>query len=151
MMTLSLVILAINIGLLIGGTYVVYKARGMVLENISNIERYFTPTSEGQPSDFDKLVGQLGQNISSQVGDTVGMHLKASIGGSMKGVTSELTEEAISANPALAIMGNMPKSIKKNPLAFMAMQAIINRGLPGPGGPPGLRSPENGNGVKFSL
>ena len=134
MFLLSIVILVTNIGLLLGGGIIVVKARRVILENIAAFEDYFTQPSETEPSPFNKTVNSTGEFIAAQVSDRVAGVLQGSIGGTMKGVTAELEKEAIAMNPAMAIMEGMPKAIKKNPLAYLMMQQLINKNIPGGGG-----------------
>lgn len=129
MLFIGILSLVVSVVTLIGGAYVVVKSRGLVRENLDIIEDYFS-SSEGEPSSFNKVVDTTGQYIARQVTEGVAGYLSASIGGTMKGATAELESQAISENPVLAIMEGMPKSIKKNPLASLAMQTLLNRNMP---------------------
>lgn len=142
------VILGIQLILLIGGVYVVKNQRNDS-QRIEVFEDFFTET-EGQASPLAQLIGQAGAAAAVQVSEAVNGQLAGAIGGTMKGATNELEKQAIADNPALAIMDGMPKAIKKNPLAYMAMQALINRNLPAGGGG-ALTTGGNHEQVKFNL
>lgn len=141
MLFLSIAILVSLIG---GGAYVVKRISGLE-SRVQVFEDFFTPEGEGLPSPLGKLIGETGGFVASQVTDGVSKTLHGAIGGSMKGVTAELEQQAVADNPALAIMAGMPKSIKKNPLAMLAMQTLINKNLPLKGGSGGDAIGGNGS------
>ena len=130
MLTIAILSLSLNLLLLTGGVYVTLKSRRLVAENIGIFEDYFTAKDESDNTAFTKLVSQVGNAIAYQVNESVTMAINGAIGGTMKGATAELEQRALDENPTLAIMQGMPKSIRKNPLAALAMQALLNKNLP---------------------
>lgn len=151
-MFLSAILLSgLSLLALLGGGYVVAKRLEYIEQNIAGFQEFFSPKGEGEASPFVDLIGQTGGYIAANVSENVQKSLAASIGGSMKGATAELERQALGDNPSLAILDGMPKSIKKNPLAFLAMQTLLNRHLPVGGGGAMVGGNHSGSQVKFDL
>lgn len=148
MLLLAILGLIVNALILVGGGYVVVKARNVARANVEAFEQFFTSQGEAEPSDFVKVIGSAGQIIGREVAESTRLAIQGSIGGSMKGAVGELENMAIQEHPQAAILAAMPKAIKNNPLAMMAMQAILNKNI-GVGG--GYRGGNNKSKVKFNL
>jgi len=114
--------------LLFGGAYYVYnKARTNINSIQYSLEDYFTPSGEDQISPFGRLVEQCAEVTAQRLGTTVQAAIRGSIGGTMTAMVPALEREAMDANPELAILDVLPKSLKKSPLAIQGLQLIVNR------------------------
>lgn len=152
MLLLAISLLLVNLVLLGGGVYVVNKRLEFFKEISIGVQEFFTSQGDTEASPFITTLGQVGGSIAREVTDGVNNAIAGSIGGTMKGAVAELEHQTVSENPALSIMDGMPKSIKKNPLAYMAMQALVNKHIPAVGGNNiSVVSGNNGGGVKFKL
>ena len=152
LLIIGVALILVNLALLCGGAYVVIKSRGIIKSNIDAFEDFFTVESEGQVSQFDKVIHSVAKVIGGEVAGGVQLSLRNSLGGSIKAANAELEEEAIAENPGLAVMEYMPKSMKKNPLAFLMFQGIINKVLAGKGaGLSGGGDGSKSSSAKFNL
>jgi len=100
---------------------------------------FFKPHGEDHLSDFQRLVGNMSIALSAEIASKTLAAFHGSIGGTIKGLNHELEEEAVKANPSLALLKALPKSTQKNPLAMAGIQifgdrivaALSNMGNPG--------------------
>lgn len=114
----------------------------------AEISNFFLVTNESGYTGYSEVVNNISDVLSQKIGITVQAAIRGSVGGTMKGVNAALEKEAIENNPELAIMDVLPKSLKKNPIALMGLQAIISR----IGSDPSSGSKTNGSAqTKFSL
>jgi len=109
------------------------KIRAFAAGIVQGFEDFFTSPGKDQFSPYDQSVHNIVEGIGVSVGSGVTRAINGSIGGTMKQAGRELEAQAVAENPNLALMGMMPKSIQKNPLAMIAMQQIMNRGGVGGG------------------
>jgi len=149
---LSVVALAavVNIGLLLGGAYVVVKSRQHYKDTVKALEAFVTAPSQNEPSDFAKVCDNIAELFANRTGVVVQAALRGAMGGTMKGVNAALEKQAIEENPQLSLAEALPKSLKKNPLALMALQSIMSKVMAGSSGSSG----SSGNGhqhAKFQL
>lgn len=121
------IITGLLIFLVIGGIYAYVKARRVVEEIATTVEDLFTARSEDLPSPFVQAVQQITAGLSEQIGVKTQAAIRGSIGGTMKGVNAALEREAIEQNPELAVYEALPKSLKKNQVAMLGLQYILNR------------------------
>lgn len=93
------------------------------------ISGYFQLYGEGdnQTSGFTETVSGISDIIAQKVGMSTQMAIKGSMGGSMKALNKELEQEAMAENPNLAMAEFLPKSLRKNPLALMGLNSIMQK------------------------
>lgn len=113
--------------ILIGGVYAYFKARSMVREGIEAGNYYFASPDPDTPSPFVAFVGYVAEITAQKIGVSTQAAIKGSLGGSLKGINAELEAEGIASDPSLALVSALPKSLKKNPIAMIGLQALINR------------------------
>lgn len=135
MLILAIAALILSGTTLIGGGYAALKLNQVVNSHFAVFEDFFTSQNDGEASPFTELLGKTGGAIAASVSDSVNSAMAGAMGGAMKGATAELERQAVQDNPVLGIMESMPKSIRKNPLAFMAMQTLLNKHIPAGGAP----------------
>jgi len=135
--------------------YVVAKLRSILIDLLQEVQNFFNPVSESEPSPFAKTVDMAGQVIGNQVGQAVSQVLNGSLGGSLKSANAELQERALIEHPEvaqkLAFQDLLPRSTKKNSLANFMMQKIFDMAInagPGKNGPGTYTS---GNSPKFKF
>lgn len=146
---ISLVVLSLLTSL--GGGYVIVRRLSYIEQSLDVFQDFFAAKSDGSPSPFVDFIGQTGAAVASQVSESVGKTIVGSIGGSMKGASAELERQTLGENPTLAILEGMPKSIKKNPLAFLAMQKLLDANIKTGGGGIGGGNHQVGSQPKFNL
>lgn len=148
MLLLCILMLLSNLALLGLGGYAYVKACRMSEDVLAWFAGFVSPKSENENSPLGDVIESAAEVVSQKIGVTVQAAIRGSIGGSMKGINAELEREAIAENPNLAVMDALPKSLKKNPLAMMGLQAVLSRmNLPGGG-----KSNSNGNSqARFNL
>jgi len=130
--SLLLLVSIISLGVVV---YALAKAHSLILSVYQSINDFFEPAGKDQLSPWGEVVNAFTANVGNEVGHGVQRALSQSMGGTMKGATAELEQRAIADNPNLAVMGMLPKSIQRNPLAMIAFQQIMNKGgLSGLGG-----------------
>lgn len=119
-------------------------------EVIEQFSEFITPGSNGDASPFGQVVDSVTDMLADKIGVRIQAATRGSAGGSAKALNAGLQEVAMQEDPNLALMQSLPKSLRKNPMALMGLQAILSRAAAGnmrsPGGP--------GNGqaqAKFSL
>jgi len=110
-----------------GGYYVYNKARTNFTDIQNSLEDYFTSGREGEISPFGRLVEQCAEVTAQRLGTTVQAAIRGSLGGTMTKMVPALEQEAIEANPELAFIDVLPKSLKKSPLALQGLQLLMNR------------------------
>jgi len=119
---------------------------------VEGIQDYFNPRGKDQLSPFGETVGNIAEVLGNSTGHGVQRAISSSLGGTMKGATAELEKQAVAENPNLALMGMMPKSIQKNPLAMIAMQQLMSRGnILGGGGGNGSSNTVSSNQGAFDI
>lgn len=105
------------------------------------------PVDEKTASPFASLVDQVAQVFSSRFGSTLTAVIRGSLGGTQKGVNSEAYQEAIKDNEGLALLDvvspSVSKRLGKNPLAVMALQALLSKVFK-PGEGTGVAGTDNG-------
>lgn len=128
MLTLLVAITALNSLLIIfGGCYVYKKANRVVHQVSEGLTSVFAPRIEGEPSLFVQIADQITENAASKIGIHTNAAIKGSIGGTMKGLNAALENEAIESDASLALAAALPKSLRKNPVAMMGLQQIMQR------------------------
>lgn len=135
--------------LLAGGVFIYAKARVFVAATQENITAFFSPQSEGQLSIAGQMLDSVSQSMAERIGVTTQAAIRGSLGGTMKSVNAALEAEAVQADPSLALTQALPKSLKKNPIALLGLQALMNKVISGQAST-GIPSPSNGQ-VKFNL
>lgn len=150
MLTLFVVILAVTQICLLGiGVTFYVKARRTSKLVTGTLSDIFLPQAEGRSSVAGEAVQEIGEQLAQRIGLTVQQAIKGSIGGSMKGINAALEQEGAAANPDAAILAALPKSLKKNPVALMGLQAIMSK-LSGGSSPQASGGQNNGQ-AKFNL
>lgn len=119
------------LAILAGGVYIYVKITGMAQSFAYTIEDIFTPRSANEPSLFAQTVNEIAEGIAQKTGIHINAAIRGSLGGTMKGVNAALEEEAIAGDPALAVASALPKSLKKNPIAMIGLQMLMQKALSG--------------------
>jgi len=126
--SLLLLVSIISLGVVV---YALAKAHSLILSVYQSVNDFFEPAGKDQLSPWGEVINAFTANVGNEVGHGVQRALSQSMGGTMKGATAELEQRAIAENPNLAVMGMLPKSIQRNPLAMIAFQQIMNKGIGG--------------------
>lgn len=114
--------------IIIGGGYVfISKARTKYRVVQDALEDYFTPSGEDQISPFGRVVEQCAEVTAQRLGTTIQAGIRGSLGGTMSAMVPALEKEAIEANPELAFVDMLPKSLKKSPVAIQGLQMLLSR------------------------
>jgi len=124
--------------------------RAVLVNLLTQVNNFFIPKSENQPSPFAEVISMAGQVIGNQVGQAVSQVLNGGLGGSIKGMNAELEQKALIEHPEIAqqiaFQELLPKSTKKNSLANFMMQKIFEAATKaGPGGNNGPSSSTSGS------
>lgn len=127
MLFLVIALLGTQVILVSGGIYYGNKAIRAVRQTQRVLSELFIPKNEGEASAVGQAASQYIEFISEQIGVKTQAAIRGSIGGSMKGINAALEQEATSDNPNLAIMQALPKSLKKNPVAMIGLQKIMEK------------------------
>jgi hypothetical protein len=132
--------------------YLMYKRSTAILSRYRDfIADFFTPESSDRPSDFGRSIDAISDSFAQKIGVTVQAAIRGSSGGSSKALNRELEAEAIAENPSLAVVGMLPKSLRKNPLALAGLQALASKLFSSSGaGTSGPGTSNNGQ-TKFNL
>lgn len=152
MITLLLAFIAITITAGIGlGAYSYVKATRFIQDSIETLHYCFEHTGEDGFTPLIRFVDQTTEVTAQKIGVSVQAAIKGSIGGTMKGVNAQLENYAAENDQGAALMTALPKSLRKNPIALMGLQMLMQnmaKGVPG-------KAPENGRGItpqaKFNL
>lgn len=116
------------------------------------ITTFFTAETEGQGTAFNQVVNQICDVIATKQAVSTQAAIRGALGGSQKAINHELEQVAIAENPELGMLDALPKSLRKNPIAMMGLQALMNKQFSGAGGSPAGHSPSRQNGrAKFNL
>lgn len=145
-----ILILSLNLAFLLGGVYAYKKANRAANEVKDTLFDIFKPQPEGKASHFGQIVDQIAEIIASHTGSSVQASIRGAMGGTMRGINSALEQEAIEANPQLAIAEMLPKSLKRNPLAVAGLQQIVGNILQA-STRGGYKSGSNNGPPKFNL
>lgn len=150
MLFIAILLLISNVALLSGGVYAYAKARNVVANTQETIFGLATPEIEGQLSPIGQMFDTVSTDMANKIGVTVQAAIRGSMGGTMKGVNAELEQLAIDNNPAAGLAQALPKSLRKNPLAMMGAEILLQKIMSGQSG---SRAGNNNNGkqVKFNL
>lgn len=144
----------INFGILAGGVYASRKASNAYNQITDLFAEIFQPVSPDHPSIFQESVEAITDGIAQKTGSSIQAAIRGSLGGSAKSLNHELEQEAIAADPSLALMEYLPKSLKKNPIAMLGLQRVVGNFLSGSGGgSKKIEAGKNGSGgqAKFNL
>lgn len=150
MLVIMIAILVTQVIIIAGGYYVIRQGRAVICKSSEVLQSVFLPQNDGESSAFGQAVDQITDSISQKIGVTTQAALRGSLGGSMKAVNAELEREAAAADPAAAALQALPKSLRKNPVAMMGLQSIMQKFLQGQGSGSGGFS-NNGGQAKFNL
>lgn len=136
---------------LLGGLYYAYrKVDNEVMSAHTWLSTFFADRGEGQGSFFTEAVGNISEDFSQRVGVTVQAAIRGSRGGQMKGVNSALEQVAVEENPELGLLEALPKSLRKNPIAMLGLQALTNRMRSQAQGTPGTNGHQSSQ-TRFNL
>jgi len=113
--------------ILIGGVYAYFKIRALAREVVEAVSYYVTSPDSDTPSPLVSFIGYSAEIVAQKIGVSTQQAIKGSLGGSLKGVNAQLEQEAIASDPSLALVSALPKSLKKNPIAMIGLQALINK------------------------
>lgn len=132
MTTLLLAILAvISLANLTGGV-LIYVRINRAFENASEaIQTLFETGRAGEPSYFNQTINEITDITAQKVGTSVQAAIRGSIGGTMKGVNAALEAEAIENDPTLAVVSALPKSLRKNQIAMVGLQMLMQKAFAG--------------------
>lgn len=141
--------------ILAGGAVVgIREVRGLN-EKLDNYDRAFTNffTSPGpdQMSPFTQVICEVSTIIAKEQAVVTQAAIRGSLGGQQRAMNENLEAVAISEDPNLAFAQVLPKSLKRNPLALMGLQAIMRNMGRGPGSPGPNGSGIIGDQAKFKL
>lgn len=148
MLLVAILILISNVVLLIGAGVVYVRSTKNFAELHQGFKNYFSPQGQNNASPFGETLDAITDVMAQKIGVTVQASIRGAMGGTMKGVNHALEDVAREENPSLAMMDALPKSLKKNPIALMGLQALIARSG-GSGGSGGTRG--NGSQAQFKL
>lgn len=128
-----------------GGVYTYVRVKRVSQSINETLESIFIPSNQGDMSLFTQTVNEILDGSAQRIGVSVQAAIRGSIGGSMKGVNAQLEQVAADSDPTLALAAQLPRSVKKNPLAMMGLQLLMQRTA-------GKNASSNGNTqAKFSL
>jgi len=88
----------------------------------SAFTQFFTEADGDKGTPFYQAVDQFGDILSQKMGVTVQASIRGAMGGTQRAINQGLEEVAVSENPAL---GLLPRSLHKNGLAMMGIQALM--------------------------
>lgn len=106
------------------------KANNVVQDVSGAVEYYFASPNPDTPSIAIQFIEQVSAITAEKIGVSTQAAIRGSLGGMMKGVNAELEQEAINADPSLSLAKALPKSLRKNPLALMGLQLLMNKNQP---------------------
>jgi hypothetical protein len=150
MLTLLAGLIAITcLVILIGGVYAYFKVRSLGNEAVEAVNFYLTSPSPDSPSPLLAFIAQVSEITAQKIGMSTQMAIKGSLGGTMKGINAQLEQEAIASDPSLALTQALPKSLRKNPIAMIGLQALVNKFMASSGA--GHFSSNNHEQTKFNL
>lgn len=131
MLTICILILGVQIALLFGG-YLVYRAACRSRDRLeSDLRSFFEASPDGGASDFAKSVDAMADIFAGRIGVTIQGSIRGILGSQAREISRGLEQTAIEQAPELGIMGMLPKSLKKNPLALAGLQGLLSRILQG--------------------
>jgi hypothetical protein len=156
MLTLCFIGILALAGISAGGIY--YNVRHNQKSDIVSqaFVDFFCSQDEGGVTDFDKSLYNLAQTIANNQANIMTASIRGRASAATKAIDAGLQEEAQEVDPVSAmIMENLPKKIKKNEYASMAMTSILKKAIEGSGKLPAGSSfgdnRSNGKQVKFTL
>lgn len=136
--------------ILIGGVYAYCKVRALGCEATEAFNYFFASPNTDTPAPYLAVIAQVAEITAHKIGMSTQMAIKGSLGGTMKGVNAQLEAEAMAADPSLALTQALPKSLRKNPIAMIGLQALVNKFMASSGA--GHNSfPGNHEQTKFNL
>jgi len=94
---------------------------------------FFIEVDQDGVSQFGHFVNELAEASATRIGQNVRAGINGSIGGTMKGVVAELEQAGAESAPELALLSQLPKSIKKNNLAMAGLQWFLQNKIGGLG------------------
>jgi len=122
---ISLLLLLVGVNFWVAGSHVKTNRR---IDNISEgFTEFFTSQDKDGYTNFAKTVSWTSEAIGQSVGRYFVAAERGASGGTMKGVNKELERVAVQENPELAVLDVLPKSLKRNPLAMLGLQAIMSK------------------------
>lgn len=151
MLFLAIGLLITQVLILSGGIYAYVKVRGASRVVEGFVSELFISQAEGEPPAIIKGIAAISEDMAQRIGISTQAAIRGSIGGTMKGINHALEEEAVAQDPGLALMNALPKSLKKNPLAVMGLQAILSKMQTRSPGIPNNAGDNGSNPVRFNL
>jgi len=157
MLTISLI--GIFIGILVQTGLRIRQHRQYVQKYNELAERlgdFMRPSTPDDPSDFNKVLDQIAVLFADRYRIALSAADRGAQGAAARDINRGLEEIAAEQSPALAVAQNLPRSLRKNPLAAAGLNMLIQNILSKPGSLPGQGSPgspgNNGSQqAKFSL
>lgn len=113
--------------MLAGGVYCYVRIKRVSQTINETLENIFVARNQDNMSVFTQTINEILDGSAQRIGYQVQAAIRGSIGGSMKGVNAQLEKVAADNDPTLAVAANLPKSLKKNPLAMAGLQFLLNR------------------------
>lgn len=117
----------VSLFMLAGGVYCYVRIKRVSQTITETLENIFVARNQDNMSVFTQTVNEILDGSAQRIGYQVQAAIRGSIGGSMKGVNAQLEKVAADSDPTLAVAANLPKSLKKNPLAMAGLQFLLNR------------------------
>lgn len=151
MTVLLIATLCLNLILAIGVIYEVHRIRAKSDRVTESIAAIFEASGDNGSSEAGRVIDEITSNFSQKIATAVYNTMRGSMGGTMKAVNAELEQTAIAENPALGVMEILPKSLKKNPVAMLGVQSLLQRLIGQNTGSVEASRPAGNGQIKFTL